>query len=280
MLKRIFRDIMYKNKCLIKKEEKMNRFGNLPLKEEYFSPWVKSHYGYPSDFKPRHIIDQINLLAKYFNFDPKNALAMAKDFPSLGSFVPADFIKDVSLHAFVKRSSLSMDIADPSLSYCESTKKIYDKLAQTRGTIYFPEEIVPEKFKQNQRTKSCLDLIEEKQPGNILIIAAQHGICRRGESANFGSEEYFQNEFGLDAMALGCMALTNPLRYSVFNELGSIGTGSEYSPKGDGSFTNVITLTSLHDIGNESRFIELNSRNKHQGCAYGGLVTGFVPDLF
>jgi hypothetical protein len=98
----------------------------------------------------------------------------------------------------------------------------------------------PEYLHQSERSVLAEAILAEQQPGNdILVVAAQAGLLHRGCSARRSRVVMAGNEFGLGALAVGCMLLTHPERLSSSETLMIDCAGDEYSLRGDGHFDRV-----------------------------------------
>lgn len=65
-------------------------------------------------------------------------------------------------------------------------------------------------WKRHNTTESAVKSIEEKQRGDILIISAQFGCLRVGQSTVEARGTLELNEFGLDSMMLGLALFMHP----------------------------------------------------------------------
>ncbi len=91
-------------------------------------------------------------------------------------------------------------------------------------------------LRQTERSRLGEEILADQQAGNdILVVAAQAGMSRRGCSAR----RTRGNEFGLGVFAFGCMLLTHPERLSDSETLMVDCSGDEYSPRADYTFDRV-----------------------------------------
>ncbi|MBP9803008.1 MAG: hypothetical protein KBD14_01725 [Candidatus Pacebacteria bacterium] len=242
---------------------------------KYANEVVSSNYTYPKEYKgPKPIAEQVKIIATMFGLDPTQALQFAKNLPAFDTFVPSD-CPDIGWFAIPKVSAVAKQfssITEQALQYCEAVNLVHTKLADSRSfTNYRNGEIVPSKLRQHARTASFLEHLEAEQVGDILIIAAQYGMFHRGKSINRARETFAWNEFGLGEFHVCCMALVHPERYVHWQELETDCPGDEFSPDGDGVFSDAPYLVFGGNglgfgVGDVSYFEEIY-----------GSVSGFVP---
>ncbi len=179
---------------------------------QYANEVVSSSYTYPGEYKgAKEITEQIKMIGKIFGLDTKQALAYVKNLPALPEGSEGWFAVP-TISAIAKKHFSG--ITDPMQKYCEAVQLVHKKLKSSRSfTNYRDGEIVPAKLRQHARTVNFLEQLENQQPGDILIIAAQYGMRHRGKSVRRARETFMSNEFGLGSFAEGCMALTHPERY-------------------------------------------------------------------
>ncbi len=202
---------------------------------QYANEVVSSSYAYPKEYKMKPIEEQVKFIAEKFGLDPTQALEFSKVLPALPEGAEGWF-------AIPKVSSVAKkhfpEITDSAEQYCEAVKLVQTKLAESRSFInYYNGEIVPSKLRQHIRTVGFLEHLEAEQRGDILIIAAQHGMRHRGKSVRRARETFASNEFGLGTFALGCMSLVHPDRYVCWEELDVDCAGDEFAPDADGVFS-------------------------------------------
>ena len=265
---------------------------NKNVKSAYADGHLASSWEYPKNFKISSIDYQIQMIEKMFDIDGSQAREYIEEkFGTddlkkkensenlLRSFVPEDFVGNVEWYAFPKISVLGKkyfpDVTDYAILYYEVTKLVYKKLNSTR-TISIQKKVEQLSLRQVKRTMKFLEMIESQQKGDIILIACQHGICRRGESVAYASNNFFQNEFGICAFGAACMALTNPSRYAQFDELDSICPGTEYSECGGKDYNLSIMVNFL--LG-KSKILEIDFISKKYCYAYRGQITGFAPSI-
>ena len=202
---------------------------------QYANEVVSSNYTYPKEYKgPKPITEQVKTIATMFGLDPTQALEFAKNLPKLPEGSEGWF-------AIPKVSAVAKQfpaITDKAEQYCEAVKLVHTKLADSRSfTNYRNGEIVPSKLRQHARTVDFLENLEAEQTGDILIVAVQYGMRHRGKSVRRARESFASNEFGLGSFHIGCMGLSHPERYVLWEELDTGCAGDEFAQYVDGDFS-------------------------------------------
>ena len=137
---------------------------------------------------------------------------------------------------------------------------------------YRDGEIVPNRLRQHARTVDFLEHLESEQQGDILIIAAQYGMRHRGKSVRRARETFASNEFGLDAFALGCMALVHPERHVRYDEeLATDCAGDEFAPDAGSAFSNALFFR----FGGDG--LHFGAHDVSHTFDYFGTASGFLP---
>lgn len=242
----------------------------LSLSDRYADEEVRSSYTYPKEYKgPKPIVDQINALAKIFGLDPTQALEYAKNLPALPEGAEGWFAVP-SVDAIAAKHF--PEVTDPADKYCRAVQLVHTKIAESRSFYNYRDgQITPAQLRVSARTAHALDLVVEKQPGDILIIAAQLGMRHRGRSVRRAREVFVQNEFGLTSLAVGSIVLVHPERLVRWEELDMDCSGDEFDdPGGDDRFSHAPVF---YFRGGKARF-----DTRWFGDAYDdyGSVSGFV----
>ena len=219
----------------------------LSVSNQYANEEVRSSYTYPKEYKgPKPIADQIKALAKIFDLDPSHAIEFAKNLPALPEGAEGWFAIP-SVDALAKKHF--PEVTDPTQKYCQAVQLVHAKIADSRSFYNYREgQITPAQLRVHARTAHALDLIAEKQKGDILIVAAQLGMRHRGKSVRRAREVFMTNEFGLGSLAVGSIVLTHPERLVRWEELDMDCSGDEFSPEADGVFAHAPDLV-FHDDG-------------------------------
>lgn len=203
---------------------------------QYASEETSSTYTYPKEYKgPKPIVDQIKVIAKIFGLDSSQALEFAKNLPDLKSFVPESVLPWVGWFAIPSVDALANrffpEVVDPAERYCRAILLTHEKLGVSRMFRNY-REIDAKHLRMHVRTANALTIIQERQKGGILIMAAQLGMGHRGRSTRRAREVFVVNEFGLGSV-MGCsIALTHPERFVRSTELDMDLPGDEFSPDG------------------------------------------------
>ncbi|KKS58238.1 MAG: hypothetical protein UV22_C0002G0001 [Parcubacteria group bacterium GW2011_GWA2_42_35] len=209
---------------------------DLSVSNQFADEEVRSSDTYPKEYKgPKPIADQIKALAKIFDLDPSQALEFAKNLPALPKGAEGWFAIP-SVDALAKKHF--PEVTDPTQKYCQAVQLVHAKIADSRSFYNYREgQITPAQLRVHARTAHALDLIAEKQKGDILIVAAQLGMRHRGKSVRRAREVFMTNEFGLGSLAVGSIVLTHPERLVRWEELDMDCSGDEFSPEADGDFS-------------------------------------------
>ncbi len=211
-----------------------NRYGNRYADEE-----VRSNYAYPSEYKGLEPIEkQVDIVAKMFGLSLGYTMEfIEKVLPTLtlpnwaegwGAFPSVDAVA----------ARFFPEVKDQKERYCRATNLVLEKIAASRDFFnYRKGEIQPDRFREHSRTAQALNLITEKQKGNILIFPFQFGKRHAGRSTRRAWEVMSPNEFGLGAFHTGVQILLNPKRLIRYEELDMDCPGDEFSPEADGDFS-------------------------------------------
>ena len=242
----------------------------LTTSDQFADEEVCSNYVYPREYKgPKPVEDQIKALAKILDLDAGQALKFAETFR--GFPVNAEgWFAIPSVDALAKKHFPK--VTDPAEKYCRAVQLIHEKIAASRQFYNYREgQIMPERLRVHARTALALDLIAEKQKGDILIIAAQLSLRHRGRSVRRAREVFIASEFGLSSVAVGSIVLTHPERLVRWEELDMDCAGDEFSPDGDGQFS-LAPCWCFGDCGVGFVACVVSSANDHCGTA-----SGFLP---
>ncbi|MFZ3054922.1 MAG: hypothetical protein WA091_03005 [Minisyncoccales bacterium] len=219
----------------IGKHSQINRFAD----EE-----VESYCGYPLDYKPKSIEDQVDILRHFFRKIGHADEKIAKQSPS--GHAEAFFA--------IPRWQL---IAE---TYDGAVYTVFHKIKQTRKCHPYNEY---KGFVETERTARKLKMLSEQQEGcDILIVAAQFGMRYRGCSVRRARELFTGNEFGLGAFEIGCMILTHPERFNANDNLWIDCAGNN----------SVSCIGSLGDMIKISSCMPVNTTSSDNGSA-----SAFLP---
>lgn len=252
----------------------LSTFGQRKLSEkhQYANGEVESSYTYPSEYRgPKLISEQVGILADIF----KLSLGLTSEF--IEKVLPTLTLPDgaegwfaiPSVDAVVAR--IFREIKDPAERYCRAVQLVLQKLGESPNFYNYREgQLGPDRLRQHARTVQALDLIIEKQQGDILIIPAQFGKRHAGRSVRRAREVFATNEFGLGVFAVGCMLITNPDRFQSHKDLWIDCPGDEYAPDADGQYSEVPCF----DFGSGVKFGTSWFGNADSNC---GSASAFLP---
>ncbi len=211
----------------------------LTTSNKYADEEVHSGYAYPPEYKGlKPIGKQVDILAGIFQL----SLGYVTDFmekvlPTLalpewaegwGAFPSIDAVA----------ARFFPEVKDPKERYCRATHLVLEKIAASRKFYNYREgEILPDRFREHARTAQALELIAEKQKGDILIFPFQFGKRHAGRSTRRAWEVMDPPEFGLGAFHTGCQILVHPERLVRYEELDVDCPGDEFSPVAVGVFS-------------------------------------------
>lgn len=232
---------------------------------------VRSSYAYPKEYKgPKSIEEQIEKLLEHFpGLDGTQALALAKSLPELPDGAEGWFAVP-KIEAVAKL--FFPEVTDPVERYCQAVNLVLQKIGDSRNFYNWRAgQITPNRFRMHARTVHALDLLAEKQPGDILLIPAQFGMRHRGKSVRRVREVISGPEFGLGSFIIGCMILTHPERLVRWEQLHIDCLGDEFSPGADGRFGNAPLFYFRGDL------VEFGTSEVSLACGGYGSVSGFLP---
>ncbi len=173
---------------------------------KYIDEEVTSLLEYFSGYKPKSIMEQINILINFFpniNFNNFEKLIKGKKLPAgaEGWFIIPHWKTIAS-------------------SYNEAVCKILELIKKSWNNGFLNQCGKLDYLSRSEKTAEILEKINNEQ-GNkaFMIIPAQLGLRYRGRSPNRAHEIMSPREFGLGAFEVGSMLLTHKERLSHFNDL-------------------------------------------------------------
>ena len=196
----------------------------VPTSPFFANEEVKSDCGYPQGYAAKPVCEQLVVLAKHFpGLDAGPALACSKELLARPQGAEGWF----AVPKFEKVGK----------TYNEAVEKVLDLIAKTRTFYNYRKGNLGEKhLRLSERTMFALQMLGEKQKGDLLIIPAQFGFAWRGRSVRKVRYNYAPHEFGLGSFIGGCMLLSHPERLVQWEQLHVGCLGDEYSPDADGRF--------------------------------------------
>lgn len=245
---------------------------DLSVSDQYSDEGVCSDRVYPEEYTgPKPILDQVKTIAKIFDLDPSQALEFAKSLPTLPEGAEGWFAIP-SVDALAKKRFL--EVTDPAEMYClaiQLVSALLDESRSFRGLL--DEYVAPEYFRVHARTVRALDFVAKRQPGDILIIAAQLGLRHRGRSVRCAREAFAQNEFGLTTLIVGSIVLVHPERFSSTGGLCMDCSGDEFNDPDEVRFSSVPNFGFDEGAGT----IDFDTERFDEAGDFFGSATGFLP---
>ena len=197
----------------------------LSVNNQFSDEEVESSYGYFSDYKPKFITEQTNILRQLLRgigFADEKLAEQPLPANAEGWF------------AIPKWQSVGK-------TYNEAVQKVLELIKkQRKGNFYNwrKDKLGAQYLRQHERTVKKLETLAEQQKGyDILVVAAQFGLRHRGRSVRRTREVFTANEFGLGVFEIGCMLLTHPERLQNFDDLWIDCAGNEYALDVYGDFS-------------------------------------------
>lgn len=205
--------------------------------DKFSNQRVESNRGYVTFRKPKSLPEQCEILQR--------------SFPGLGS-------PNLDLLEKIERREILLPFADDDgwFAFPDWTKNphifgkthggalqtVLDKLKESRDGAF--QDHRRGKFDGNYFRRSdhaarfIQQLSREQGSPDILIVPAQFGFRHRGKSDCLARVDFAPDEFGLGAVEVGCMILTNPERFVSNDDLWASCLGDEFSID-SGGFTRV-----------------------------------------
>ncbi len=230
---------------------------NLSVSDKFKDEEVASNCGYPSDYKPKGIAEQINRLRELFP-----GISFADEKIALG---------ELPKHAEGWFAIPKWQTVAPI--YGEAVEKVLAMINRNRdGNFYnfLKGQLGPDKLRQSAKSASMLKKLgDEQKDHDILIVPAQFGIRHRGRSIRRAREVFAGNEFGLGAFEVGIMLLTHPERLMNENDLWIDCAGDEYVLCADDVFLRAPIISFLDSrIRLNDRWIDYVGNNYGSASAF------------
>lgn len=233
----------------------------LSTSNDYRDEEVASSYVYPKGYAVKPLAHQIAILMERFDLLGSKALAYAENLPELPKGAEAWF----AIPRWVKVAS----------TYNRVLERVFEEIARPPRKFYNHRkgELGSKHLRQSALTMESIAKIGEKQPGDILIVAAQFGMRHRGRSVRRARAVFAANEFGLGAFEVGSMLITHPERLQHYKDLWIDCAGDEYAPFADGDFSNAPYF-GFDDGGVKFIMYWIDIPSSNYGSA-----SGFVPQF-
>ncbi len=248
--------------------------------------WPQFDGGYPEGYKIKPIVEQIEILQKFFpELASVDKMAIDEPLPTgaEGWFAIPVWEAIAPTYSEAVRKVITL--------LCRAMGNEQDFTGEslsTNGYIYgygvsniYAPDIKSETLWRSPRTNYKLFEISRRQGlRRIMIVPAQFGLFHRYCSIPEAEDKYLPDEFGLGAFEVAIMLLTHPERMIEFNDLlSSISCpGDYYKEDGfipDDHMTPCTPCFSVRD--NMPYFCQENwAFNRFDHC----VVTGFLPERY
>lgn len=256
------------------KINKFNVSNNLPVKK-FADEEVSIIYGYPKDFTVKPVKEQIRRIAKIFDLNPNMAFEYEKRLPKLPKGADGWFA--IASNVALAKKYFPVTI-DESEKFCRTIQLVHQKIGQSRQFFnYRAGQINSEQLRFNENTSRALKLFAKNQQGDILIIPAQLGLARGGQSVRLVHTQFPQDksglcyEFGLSSDIVGQILLTHPERLANNNELYIDCPGDEFKLCGKNFSKSTAYLVS-------NGVLKFGAYSNDLARSGFGSATGFIPN--
>lgn len=231
------------------------------MSNDYRDEEVSSSCMYPKGYTVKSLAHQIAILMERFDLSGSKALFYAENLPELPKGAEGWF----AIPRWVKVAS----------TYNRVLERVFEEIARPPWKFYNHRkcELGSKHLCQSALTMESIAKIGEKQPGDILIIAAQFGMRHRGRSVRRARAVFAANEFGLGAFEVGSMLITHPERLQHYKDLWIDCAGDEYAPHADDVFSGAPCFD--FDGGR----VEFYMRRIDAPGSSDGSASGFVPQF-
>lgn len=247
----------------------INLINRLTFEDNFTTEEVSSTHRYPAKYDgPKPIERQIYELSSYFDLDTSHALRYVKNLPDLPTNAEGWFaVPNID----VVGQRFFPDVLSYIDRYCMLVKLVHEKLKNQRKFYSCQKrQTNSEHLNISHRTMCYMNVLMDKQPGDILVIPAQLGLLHAGKSALGAENSFARNEFGLGAFVMGCILLTHRKRLSHLHELDIICPGDTFSFEACSKFSSVPIYFYLGRV-------EFDECWKGSNLSHYGSATGFVP---
>lgn len=192
---------------------------------------VGSRYLYPTDYKVKDIVEQVNILRKALPNIPelgKEQLKLAK--------------QPLPPHAEGWFATLNWEKLAPT--YGQAVEKVFSVFPRDRGICNVRNHKFGVQYLRRcpKSAKMLQRLAQEQKPpfgGSIIVVAAQFGMGHKDHNVRQAHELFVEREFGLGALDVACMLLTHPERGIVWEDSNIDCAGDEFSLRADQDFSSV-----------------------------------------
>lgn len=242
------------------------------LSNRYDPGEVRTDCTYPQTYKgPKPINEQIAAIADTFGLRSAKARAYAKRLPRLPKGAEGWFAVPALKAVTKKYSSPGAGAGD---AYCRAVRCARLKIGMAHQVAsYHDEPIRPGRMRISEQTVRAEGFIAAKQPGDILIIAAQLGERHRGRSVLRARTLFARNEFGLTSLAASAILMVHPERFAHDNDLSMDCSGEDFNDPHEKyrRFEKVLSFSFNNGALDFRGFLA-----SHSYCR-SGPVSGFIP---
>jgi len=205
----------------VKAREFTNRF----LNEE-----VPSDYNYSSEYKPKSLSEQIEILKELFGDMGQANQSLLVQIETNRVSLPEGAEGWFAIPNWIKKPEIFGE------NYAKALYKVLNKIKLTKNGNFINfrnRKLGPEYLQPSARSVAFFRALSvEQDDPNIVIVPAQFGLLHRGRSYRRTQEMLKRKEFCLDAFSNGIMLLTHPNRLKEIENL-RIVCADEYHPYGE-----------------------------------------------
>ncbi|MEX0933689.1 MAG: hypothetical protein WD003_00290 [Candidatus Paceibacterota bacterium] len=243
------------------REVALTSLKDLSVSDKYKNEEVTSKYGYLSGYtKPKSITEQTNILRQIF--------------PGIGFADEKLAEREVPTHAEGWFAIPKWQTVAPT--YVEAVQKVLEAIHVARNGKFYnfrDGQITSERLRQSAKTEAMFQKLGDEQKNHdILVVAAQFGLCHRGRSVRRAREVMQVNECGLGAFAVGIMILTHPERLQHLDDLWIDCAGEEFDDP-----TAVVRFDRAPVFSFNVGRVEFGTRWYVSAHGHYGSVSSFLP---
>ena len=198
----------------------------LALTDEFADEEADSGFGYLSGYKkPNPAAQQM--------------ADLKREFPQLKSY--DESLANGACPPNTEGNFLIPRWRDLAPTYGEALELVLAALKRSRNgrfVNYREKQLGSQRLKESTKKIAMFKKLgDEQKEHDVLVVAAQFGIMRRGKSVRRARVIMGGNECGLGAFETGIMLLTHPNRLQHYDDLWLDCTGDEYAPGTGGVFS-------------------------------------------
>lgn len=171
----------------------------------------RTEYTYPPEYKTLNIVDQVTALQKISAFAELDATWILNE--------GQDWYDSLNLPDWVENPLVYVWYESLG-GYHVALDLIIKTITEERGFYnYCKNPLTPGYLRQNKATREAEIRLKTYQPGDFLIVPSQAGNRWGNYPVCEVRELYDNGEFGLGAVAVGCLILSHPNRLVDCEEL-------------------------------------------------------------